>query len=108
LIGNLWYISSVSALASYWLEDCTTFKPTPEENDQYDAPTTLSAIQTACQFTFINEQFYSLVISGDDKNKQLTLLSQCKLALTARNTLLHYKIIRALKKFKNPYLSLVL
>jgi hypothetical protein len=28
-----------------------------------------------------------LMISGNDKNKQLTLLSQRKLALTARNTL---------------------
>jgi hypothetical protein len=47
------------------------------------APTTLSVIQAASQSTFIN----ALVISRNDKNKQLTLLSQRKLALTARNTL---------------------
>jgi hypothetical protein len=44
-----------------------------------------------------------LVISGNDKNKQLTLLSQRKFALTARNTLfafLKYKIIGAPKRFK--------
>jgi hypothetical protein len=29
-----------------------------------------------------------IVISGNDKNKQLTLLSQCKLAFTGRNTLI--------------------
>jgi hypothetical protein len=39
----------------------------------------------------------------------VTLLSQRKLPLTARNKLLHYKIIGAPKKFKNwarPYLGL--
>ncbi len=60
--------------------------------------TTLSAIQAASQSTFINAQLYS--IYSNNKNKQLTLLSQRKLALTARNTLLHYKIIGAPKKFK--------
>jgi hypothetical protein len=51
-----------------------------------------------------------LVISRNDKNKQLTLLSQRKLALTAINKPLHYKIIGAPKKFKNeprPLVSLV-
>jgi hypothetical protein len=47
-------------------------------------PTTLSAIQAASQSTFINAQ---LVISGNNKNKQLTLLSHCKVALTAINAL---------------------
>jgi hypothetical protein len=47
------------------------------------APTTLSAIQASSQFTFINP----LVISRNDKNKQLTLISQRKLALTAINIL---------------------
>jgi hypothetical protein len=40
-------------------------------------PTTLSALQAAGQSTFINAQ---LVISGNNKNKQLTLLSHCKVA----------------------------
>jgi hypothetical protein len=52
------------------------------------APTTLSAIQAASQSNFINTQlYYTSVTSRNDKNKQLTLLSQRKLALTARNTL---------------------
>jgi hypothetical protein len=49
------------------------------------APTTLSAIQAASQYTFISAQ---IVISGNNKNKQLTLLSQRKLALTTINILL--------------------
>jgi hypothetical protein len=49
------------------------------------APTTLSAIQAASQSTFINAQFTPLVISGNDTNKQITLLTQGKLALTGRN-----------------------
>jgi hypothetical protein len=44
-------------------------------------PTTLGATQ-AGQSTFT-----TLVISGNNKNKQLSLLSQCKRALTSRNTL---------------------
>jgi hypothetical protein len=45
-----------------------------------------SEIQAESQSTFINAQFY-FVISGNDKNKQLTLLSQHKLAVTGINTL---------------------
>jgi hypothetical protein len=53
LIGQqVWDISSGSALASHWLEDCENFTPMP-------APTTLSAMQAASQSTFINEQLYS-------------------------------------------------
>jgi hypothetical protein len=47
---------------------------------------------------------YTPLISRNDKNKQLTLLSQCKLALTARNIkyvhFLQYKIFGAHKNFK--------
>jgi hypothetical protein len=54
------------------------------------APTTLSAIhwykQQAIQLLSIHK-YTPLVISGNDKNNQLTLLSQTKLALTAINTL---------------------
>jgi hypothetical protein len=40
------------------------------------APTTLSAIQAENQSTYTNAQVYTpLVISGNGKNKQLTLLS---------------------------------
>jgi hypothetical protein len=42
--------------------------------------TTLSATQTANQSTFINAILYSTVISKNDKNEQITLLSQHKLA----------------------------
>jgi hypothetical protein len=46
------------------------------------APTSFSAIQAPRKFSFIDEQFTSLVISRNDKNKQQTLLSQHKLALS--------------------------
>jgi predicted GNAT superfamily acetyltransferase len=52
------------------------------------APTTLSAIKAAQANPLLSMNNYtSLVISWNDKNKHLTLLSQCKLALIARNTL---------------------
>jgi hypothetical protein len=57
----------ISALASHWLEDCANCMPTPEKNDKYSA-TTVSAVRAASQSTFINTP---LVISGNDKNKQL-------------------------------------
>jgi hypothetical protein len=43
-----------------------------------------------------------------DKNKQLTLLSQCKLAFTGRNVLMALKIQRNIKKYKNPGATLAL
>jgi hypothetical protein len=50
------------------------------------APTTLSAKQAASQSTLNNAQLpLLLVISGNDKNKQLKLLSQRKLSFTGRN-----------------------
>jgi hypothetical protein len=63
------------------------------------APTTLSAIQAASFFTFINAQlkYTPLVIFRNNKNKQLTLLSQRKLTLTGRNTLLTIKSLTNLK-----------
>jgi hypothetical protein len=48
------------------------------------APATFSAIQASSQSTFIDAQLYSM-INRNDKNKQLTLLSQRKLALTGKN-----------------------
>jgi hypothetical protein len=50
-------------------------------------PTNLSIIQAVRQSIFINEQLYSTCDCRNDKNKQLTSLSQRKLALIARNTL---------------------
>jgi hypothetical protein len=61
--------------------------------------TTLSAIQLQQANLFLSMHKYmyctSLVISGNDKNKQVTvtLLSQQKIALTARNTLFALNII---------------
>jgi hypothetical protein len=55
--------------------------------------------QAASQYTFINAQYTLLVISGNDKDKQLTILGQRKLALGARN--LRYKIIGTPKNVKN-------
>jgi hypothetical protein len=58
------------------------------------APTTLTAIQAASQATFTIAQllFYALysvlVIGGNAKNRQITLLSQCEHAFTGRNMLM--------------------
>jgi hypothetical protein len=74
------------------------------------ASTTLSAIQAASQSTFNNIQllYTSLVISRNDNNKQLTLLSQRKLAVPRKVHFLQYKIIGAPKYVKNgPVLYLV-
>jgi hypothetical protein len=54
------------------------------------AATTLGAKQAACQSSdpLKSMQYYTLLVnSGNDKNRQLTLLSQLKPALTAINTL---------------------
>jgi hypothetical protein len=51
-------------------------------------PTTLSAIQAACQSTYVNAQLSSTCDSGNEKNKQLTLLSKRKLASTDKNMLM--------------------
>jgi hypothetical protein len=51
------------------------------------APTTLSAIQAQANPLLSMKNYTPLVISRNDKNKQLTLLSQRKLALTAINKL---------------------
>jgi hypothetical protein len=42
-----------------------------------------------------------LAISGNDKNKQLTLLTQRKLAFTARIPFLRYTV-KSLEHLKNP------
>jgi hypothetical protein len=71
-----------------WKLSRSQFGPlTPEDNDKYSAnePTTLSANQAASQSSSLSMYNYSaLVIIGNEKNKLLTLLSQCKLAFTRR------------------------
>jgi hypothetical protein len=66
LISRVERFLQVSALASHWLEDCANFTPTTNTT-----PTIPSAIQVACQSTFINTQLTPLLISRNDKNKQL-------------------------------------
>jgi hypothetical protein len=77
----------VSALASHWLEDRANFTP------RYK--------QQANPFLSMNN-FIPLVISMNDK-KQLTILSQCKLALTSGINFLRYRIIgKKLKTSRVP------
>jgi hypothetical protein len=63
--------------------------PTPEENTQKQRQPLLvqSAIQASSQSSFISDNYTPLVTSRNDKNKQLTILSQNKMALTAINKL---------------------
>ncbi len=79
----------VSALASFWLEDCANFTPTRRKTTNA-APTTLGTAvqckQQANPFLSMNRST-PLLIRRYGKNKQLTLLSQRKLILTAGNTL---------------------
>ncbi len=71
------------------------------------APTPLSAIQALTQYPLLSTNNYALlVISRNDKNKQLILLSQRQLALAAIN-FVHYKLFGAPKKFKNQLHPLV-
>jgi hypothetical protein len=51
------------------------------------APTTLVQCKQQANPLLSMNNYTPRVISGNDKNKQLTLLSQCKLALTAINKL---------------------
>ncbi len=71
-------------LPPIWLEDCANFTTLPEENDQYSANPSECNKQQANTLLSMNN-YTPLVISCNDKNKQVTLLSQCKLALTAGN-----------------------
>ncbi len=66
-------------------------------------PLLVQYVQAASQFTLSMHNYSPLMISRNDKNKLLTLLSQRKFALTARNTLfaLRVKIIEEPKTFLN-------
>jgi hypothetical protein len=83
------HITSVfkSALASHWLDDCENFTPTPEEQQPIQRQLLLVQYKQQANPHLSIHNYNPLVISRNDKNKQLTLLSQRKLALTARNTL---------------------
>jgi len=63
------------------LVDCANFKQMPEENDQYSSNQYKQ--QANSLLSMNNYTPLLLVISRNDKNKQLTLLSQRKLALYA-------------------------
>jgi hypothetical protein len=71
------------------MEDCAYFTPTPEENDQYSTNRQPFLVQYQQKHNpLLSMNNYTLrVISRNDKNKQPTLLSQRKLALTAINKL---------------------
>jgi hypothetical protein len=73
--------------------------PTPEENTN-TAPTTLIAIQAQANTLLSVNSYTPLAISRNDKNKQLTLLPQRKLALSARNTLFAISQHWSTKKIK--------
>jgi hypothetical protein len=71
------------ARAYRWLEDCANFTPTPEKRPIQRQPLLMQYNQQAS--TLLSTHKYTpLVISGNDKNKQLTLLSKRKHALTER------------------------
>jgi hypothetical protein len=64
-----------------WLEDCANFTPTPEENNQYSASyicILLVQYKQQANLLLSIHNFTPLKISRNDKNKQLTLLSQRK------------------------------
>ncbi len=89
-----------SHVNAFWLENCENFTPTQERNDQqYSANPLLVQYKQQANPLLSMNNYTSLVISWKDKNKQLTLLSQCKLALTVRNSLFCYEIIEATKNF---------
>jgi hypothetical protein len=58
--------------------------------------------QQANQVLSMNN-YTPLVISRNDKNKQLILLGQCKLALTARYIFCNIKSFEHLKNLKNGH-----
>jgi hypothetical protein len=70
--------------AFHWLEDCANFTPKLEENNQFSQPLLMQYKQQANPLLSMN-YYTPLVINGNDKNKEITVLSQCKLALTGRN-----------------------
>jgi hypothetical protein len=74
--------------------DCANFTPTPEETTIQRQ--SLGAIKTSQLLPMTG--YNPHVIAGMTKTSILTLLSQRKLALTATNMNLHYKIIGAPKK----------
>ncbi len=73
-------------LASCWLDDCANCMPTPRKmtNTVQHQPLLVQYKPQANPILSMHN-YTPLVISGNDKNKQLTLLSQCKHALNGRN-----------------------
>ncbi len=61
----------VSAFASDGLEDCANFTPTPEENDPIHRPLLVQYKLQANPLLSMHN-YTPLVISGNDKNMQLT------------------------------------
>jgi hypothetical protein len=76
----------VSTLASHWLEDCANVRQRWRKMTN-TAPTTPMQYKQHANPLLSMHNYTLLVIGENDKNKQLTLIRQCKLALTAINTL---------------------
>jgi hypothetical protein len=74
----------VSALDAHWLEECANFTPTLEKNGgkKQRQPLLVQYKQQANPLLSMHN-YTPHVISGNDKNKQLTLLSQCKLTFNS-------------------------
>jgi hypothetical protein len=75
----------VSALAPRWLEDWQIVRHLVQYEQQANPLLSM-------------QNYAPLVISGNDKNKQLALLSQCKLAYTGRNMLMPLQIRKNILK----------
>jgi hypothetical protein len=89
LVSWVWDISQVSALASQGLEDCANFMPIPNTGGklQIQRQPLLEQYKQQANPLLSVDNYTLLVIIRNYIIKQLTLLSQRKLALTVRNTL---------------------
>ncbi len=72
---------------------------------QINSPTESCSSPGARILVYQSQSSLRMYLVGTDKHMQLTILSQCKLALAPKYTLFHYKTIEATNKFKNqPFL----
>jgi hypothetical protein len=84
LVSRVWDISSGIGSCFPLAGGLCKFYANAEENRPITEPSTLSAIQSSSKCTLSMNNFTPLVISRNDKNNQLALLSQRKLALTPK------------------------
>jgi hypothetical protein len=107
VVSRVWDICSLqlSALASHWQDDCANFTPTPEENlnNQNTAPTTLSVNKHQANPSLSMNNYTPLVNRRNGKIKQLTLLSQHKLALNREKYT--FFVLKSLDHLKNKKIA---